>query len=186
MHKRLAILLGCLLLAFGIAILGSGCVDAKLNIQQVVVQHEFTAPNDIPGCPAGYAAYCAAAGAVTVNLPPITQNIHFSPPAGVVASVYVDEIDITTPNGASLDFIQSLTVELSGPGIATYPLVDYHPSVPPTTELQLFPDDQDILPYVEGDTTVFGIAIYGTVPSAEVPLDVTIFLNGNIEYKKGL
>jgi hypothetical protein len=183
--KKLPLLCG-LFIAFVIAAV-AGCVDAKLNVQQVVVQHSFTAPYDIPGCsPSLEVPFPCPTAPVTVNLPPITQSIHFSPPAGVVASAYVDEIDISTTSGVSLDFIQSLTVELSGPNIATYLLVDYQPSVPPTTELQLFPDDQNILPYIEGDQTTFGISIYGTVPTAEVPLDVTIFLNGNVEYKKGL
>ena len=188
---------------FAILIIASsfGCVKADLTVNQVQIHPDTTFT--IPGCqtiadqacasqgqPAGCVpnptAYCAAAGNQAVDLPPITQKINFKPPTGVDASVYVDEIDITVTNGTSLDFLTGVIVEISGPGIADEHFVDYQPSVAPTTELQLFPDDENVLPYIEGDTTVFGIHIDGSAPPSDVQVGVTIFLNGNVSFSKSL
>jgi hypothetical protein len=161
-----------------------GCVSGKIDAQ-VVVNHDFLAPNDIPGCTA---TVCPTPSpVVTVNLPPVTQNIHFKLPNGAAASSYIEEMDLLSISGYPLDFIQEVTVEVSASGIATYPLVDYKPSVPPTTAIYLFPDDVDLTPYLEAPQTTFTIAVTGTVPSEDVPLHVDITIDAEATYySKGL
>jgi|SRR5665213_144660 len=170
------------LLAFSLI----GCVDAKLDVQQVAIQHSFAAPNDIPGCPANDASYCAAEGVVTVNLPGFTENIHFDPPGGVTGSATIDHVSLTTAAASGFSFLQTVTLEVSASNIATYPLVDFKPSDVSGQTIYLDGNGVNLLPYIEGDATTFTIAITGTVPPQEVSLDVTIFLNGEVSYEKGL
>jgi hypothetical protein len=160
----------------------AGCLQAGVDVTQVSIHHQFVSPDDIPGCPEEGACPTTP---VTVNLPGFTEKVHFSPPSGVVASAYIDEIDVGSPSGASFNFIQNVIVEIASDQLHS-DIVDYTPSVPPGQDLALFPSDVDLLPYFEGDSTTFTIAITGTAPPQEVPLDVTIFLNGEISYKKGL
>lgn len=164
----------------------AACVKADVDVTQVVIHHQFLSPNGIPGCsPSLEVSFTCPTQPVTVNLPGIEEKVHFNPPSGVVASAYVDEIDVTSPSGESLDFIQNVLIEIASDTLHDN-IVDYTPSVPPGQDLALFPDDVDLIQYFEGSSTGFTIAITGTVPPAEVPLDVTIFINGEISYEKGL
>jgi len=176
-----------LLLAISFVLLCSisvGCVEANVDAQ-VVVTHSFTSPNDIPGCPVQYASYCSLLPPTTVNLPPFTQKIHISLPAGASASAYIEELDVATAT-TSFGFVNELTVEVSAPGLPTVQLVDYKPSTAPGSLMKLFPEHQDLVPYIEAESTTFTIAVTGTVPDQEVPLDVAITVDGDASYSKGL
>lgn len=170
-----------------LALSSIGCLSADLTVNQLVVQHDFTSPNDIPGCSPSLEVYFPCpTGPVTVNLPGFSENIHFQPPGGVTGKATIDHILVDTTNPDGFGFIQNVTMEVSAPGIATYPLVDYVPSVTPGQELYLAGDDVDLMPYIEAPMTEFVIAISGTVPTAEVPLHVTIFINAEVSYEKSL
>jgi hypothetical protein len=164
--------------------LGSGCLSAHADAE-VMVTNSFTSPNDIPGCPPQYTAYCQT-GPVTVALPPFTQKIHINLPAGADADAYIAELDVTTTAAAGFGFVQELTVEVSAPGLAPSKLVDYKPTTPAGTILKLFPDHQNLVPYIEAESTTFTITITGTVPPSEVPLDVALTIDGDASYSKSL
>jgi hypothetical protein len=143
------------------ALLGSvaGCGLVSFDVDQDIPQQM------VPGSPLG-SLLPAALFAIPMNVDIKSETgSHGTGPANSVTLSSIS-LTVTSPAGATFDFVDSIIIDISGPGLSEVEIARLQP-VPGTTSIAIPPSGGvDLLPYINAGATITAKAS-GHMPASD-------------------
>lgn len=168
-RARLSVLLGSFAAAIGVAVAGCGALGFDVS-QDIPSQ-------TVPGSPLG-ALLPPSLFAIPINVD--IQSATAGHGTGPASSVTLKSITltITSPTGASFDFVDSISLTISSSGDASLPTKEIarREPVPGTSSISLPPTPGvDLLPYIKSGATITATAS-GHMPPSDTTFDGIVVL----------
>lgn len=107
---------------------------------------------------------------LSVNVDQELANQGVSP--GDIASVYVVELSLSTPDGEDLAFVDTLDIFVSAPGLETARIAHLDDFPAGVTSLEMELDGVDLTDYVVAESMTITTEAAGTLPENDTTIDV--------------
>ena len=156
----------------GLLASASGCGLVSFDVSQDIPQQT------VPGSPLG-ALLPVSLFAIPLNIDIRSETAgHGTGPASSVTLSSVS-LTVTSPSGATFDFVDSIVIDISGPGLAEVEIGRLQP-VPGTASISIPPTGGvDLLPYINAGATITAKAS-GHMPAADTTFVGTVVVTVHV------
>lgn len=107
---------------------------------------------------------------LSVNVDQELANQGVAP--GDIATVYVVELSLSTPDGEDLTFLENLDIFVTAPGLEQARIAHLSDFPPGATSVEMELDGVDLTPYVVAESMTITTAAEGTLPEDDTTIDV--------------